>query len=79
MGSPVAPGLHRIGGMDTRERGGRIGTEAAELAHAVLESAGEGGLWAYDRYLERPADRARRIARKAVDPETAAALRRLWR
>lgn len=27
---------------------------------------------------ERPAERTARIARKRVDPETAAALRRLW-
>ena len=31
-----------------------------------------------DRLTERPAARAGRIARRAVDPETAAALRRLW-
>ena len=32
-----------------------------------------------DRLTERPAARAERIARKQVDPETAAALARLWR
>ena len=32
-----------------------------------------------DRLTERPAARTARIARKDVDPEQAAALRRLWR
>lgn len=31
-----------------------------------------------DRLTERPAARRARIARKEVDPDTAAALRRLW-
>ena len=52
--------------------------ERNEAGQATLESAGEGGLWAYDRYTERPADRRARIARRAVDPETAQARRRLW-
>lgn len=30
------------------------------------------------RLTESPAQRARRVARRVVDPETAAALRRLW-
>ena len=32
-----------------------------------------------DRLTERPAARTARIARKDVNPETVAALRRLWR
>ena len=32
-----------------------------------------------DRLTERPAARTARIARQAVNPEQAAALRRLWR
>ena len=32
-----------------------------------------------DRLTERPAARAERIARREVDPETIAALARLWR
>ena len=31
-----------------------------------------------ERLTERPAERRARIARRAVNPETAAALRRLW-
>jgi hypothetical protein len=49
-----------------------------EAAQAAAESAGEGGLWSYERYTERPAERRARLARKVVDPATADALRRLW-
>lgn len=50
-----------------------------EREQRAAESAGQGSLWAYDRYTETRAQRAKRIARKKVNPETAAALARLWR
>lgn len=35
-------------------------------------------LWPYARWLKTPPERAARLRTKQVDPETAAALRRLW-
>lgn len=54
--------------------------ERNERQARQLETAGEGALQAYDWYTRRetPAARRARIARKAVSPEIAAALRRLW-
>lgn len=53
----------------------------AEIRRNEAEQArAEGGEDArlIDRFTETAEARARRIARKRIDPETAAALRRLW-
>jgi hypothetical protein len=58
----------------------RVDIEINERRQRLVECAGDGALQPYEWYIRRedPAARARRIARKTVDPATAAALRRLW-
>jgi hypothetical protein len=46
-----------------------------ERTQRAAESGGAGSLWPYDRWTERPADRARRLRRKTVDAATARAIR----
>jgi len=55
-------------------------TRAQVLHNEAAQHATEGGEDArlIDRFTERPEQRAARIARKRIDPDTAAALRRLF-
>jgi hypothetical protein len=54
--------------------------ERNERTQAAAERAGDGAVQSYDWYTRRETDSTRRarIARKRIDPATAAALTRLW-